>query len=111
QANTITRNLKVRAILQDKTKANPGAFTKVYIAQGRPKQSILVPTNCIIPSDINKQLILVKNGNAQFTNVTTGVRLQSEVEITNGIDAGDTVIVTGVLFAQDKKPVKVRQVR
>jgi membrane fusion protein (multidrug efflux system) len=100
----------VRAILKDNAKANPGAFVKVFIAENTNRQSILVPTNCIIPSDINKQLILVKNGNAQFTNVTTGVRLQSDVEITSGVAAGDTVVVTGVLFAKDKRPVKVRRV-
>ena len=111
QANTTTRNLKVRAILKDNAKANPGAFVKVFVSQGADKQSILVPTNCIIPSDINKQLILVKNGNAQFTDVTTGIRLPSEVEITKGVAAGDTVVVTGVLFAKDKKPVKVRGVK
>jgi len=110
QANTITRNLKVRALLQDNAKANAGAFVKVYIGQGTNKQSILVPTNCIIPSDINKQVILVKNGKAQFTDVTTGVRLQSKVEVTQGISAGDTIVVTGVLFAKDKNPVNVRKV-
>ncbi|MBV9963436.1 MAG: efflux RND transporter periplasmic adaptor subunit [Parafilimonas sp.] len=110
QANTATRNLKARALLEDNAKANPGAFVKVMISQGT-KQGILVPTNCIIPSDINKQLILVKDGKAQFTDVTTGVRLQSDVEITKGVAEGDTVIVTGVLFAKDKKPVKVRKVK
>jgi membrane fusion protein (multidrug efflux system) len=110
QANTVTRNLIIRAILQDNTKANPGAFVKVSLLQGEAKQSILVPSNCIIPSDINKQLILVKNGNAMFTDVTTGIRLQSNVEITSGINAGDSVIITGVLFAKDKKPVKIRKV-
>jgi membrane fusion protein (multidrug efflux system) len=110
QANTATRNLKIRAILQDNTKANPGAFVKVFFSQGESRQSILVPTNSVIPSDINKQLILVKDGKAQFTDVTTGVRLQSTVEITKGVSPGDTVVVTGVLFAKDKKPVKVRKV-
>jgi membrane fusion protein (multidrug efflux system) len=111
QANTSTRNLKARAIMQDNTKDNPGAYVKVYILQGATKQSILVPTNCIIPSDVSKQLILIKNGNAQFTSITTGIRLQSNVEITSGVAAGDSVVVTGVLFARDKKPVKVRSVK
>jgi membrane fusion protein (multidrug efflux system) len=111
QASTATRNLKVRAVFKDNAKANPGAFVKVFIPENTNRQSILVPTNCIIPSDISKQLILVKNGNAQFTNVTTGVRLQSNVEITKGISAGDTVVVTGVLFAKEKKPVKIRSVK
>jgi membrane fusion protein (multidrug efflux system) len=110
QANTATRNLKVRAVLKDNARANPGAFVKVFVTQNTSRQSILVPTNCIIPSDINKQLILVKNGKAQFTNVTTGVRLQSSVEITQGASAGDTVVVTGVLFAKDKNAVKVRKI-
>jgi membrane fusion protein (multidrug efflux system) len=111
QANTATRNLKARALLQDNAKANPGAFVKVFVLHGAPKQSILVPTNCIIPSDVNKQLILVKDGNAQFTDVTTGIRQQSNVEITSGVSPGDSVVVTGVLFARDKKPVKVRSVK
>lgn len=111
QANTITRNIIVRALLQDNAKANPGAFVKVFVSQGMAKQSILVPTNCIIPSDINKQLILVKGGNAQFTNVETGIRKQDYIEITKGVAAGDSVVVTGVLFAKDKKPVKVRGVK
>jgi membrane fusion protein (multidrug efflux system) len=111
KANTTTRNLIVRALQQDNARSNPGAFVKVYIHQGKPRESILVPTNCIIPSDISKQLILVKDGNAQFTDVITGVRLQSNVEITKGVSEGDSVIVTGVLFAKDKKPVKVRSVK
>lgn len=111
QANTVTRNLKARAVLKDNAKANPGAFVKVLITEGMAKQSIMVPANCIIPSDINKQLIVVKNGNANFTDVTTGLRLQNNVEITKGITAGDSVVATGVLFAIDKKPVKVRSVK
>jgi membrane fusion protein (multidrug efflux system) len=83
----------------------------VYVSQGTAKQSILVPTNCIIPSDINKQLITVKDGNAQFTDVTTGLRLQNNIEITNGVAAGDSICCDGVLFAKDKKPVKVRCVK
>lgn len=110
QANSVTRNLKVRALLEDNAKANPGAFVKVIIEQGA-KQSILVPTNCIIPSDINKQLILVKNGTAHFTNIVTGVRFQSNVEITKGVVDGDTVIVTGVLFAKEKNPVSIRNIK
>ncbi len=111
QANTTTRNLKVRAVINGNAKANPGAFVKIFVTQNTSRHSILVPTNCIIPSDINKQLILVKDGKAKFIDVTTGVRLQSDVEITQGVTAGDTIIVTGVLFAQDKKPIKIRKVK
>jgi len=111
QANTITRNLKVRAILQDNTKANAGAFVKVFLNATIDKKAILVPTNCIIPSDKNKQVVLVKDGKAKFADVQTGLRQQGNVEIVKGVDPGDSVIVTGVLFARDKNPVKVRSVK
>jgi membrane fusion protein (multidrug efflux system) len=109
QVNQSTRNLKVRAILQS-GKANPGAFVKVYVNAGIDKNALLVPTNCIIPDDKNKQLVLVKNGKAAFINVQTGLRQANNVEITSGIKQGDSVVVTGVLFARPKSPLRVRSV-
>ncbi len=110
QVNQSTRNLVVRAILQE-GKSNPGAFVKVMIAAGTDKNAILVPTNCIIPDDKNKQLVLVKGGKASFVNVETGLREASFVEITKGVQAGDTVVATGVLFARPKAPLKIRSVK
>ena len=110
QINQTSRNLKVRAILQD-GKGHPGAFVKVYVDAGADKQAIMVPTNCIIPEDRNNQLILVKGGKAQFVNVETGVREADNVEITKGINSGDTVVVTGVLFARPKAQLRIRNVK
>jgi membrane fusion protein (multidrug efflux system) len=110
QINQTTRNIVVRAILEE-GKGNPGAFVKVFVDAGNNNKAIMVPTNCIIPNDINKQLILVKNGKANFVNVQTGIRDSANVEITDGVKGGDTVVVTGVLFARDKNPVKIRSVK
>jgi membrane fusion protein (multidrug efflux system) len=109
QINLSSRNLKVRAFLLD-GKGHPGAFVKVLVDAGVDKKAIMVPTNSIIPDDKNNQLILVKDGKAQFVNVQTGVREADNVEITNGVSAGDTVVVTGVLFARPKSPLTVRSV-
>jgi len=110
QANTQTRNLSVRAILDNGT-ANPGAFVKVYVGTASQKKAIMVPTNVIIQEDRNNQLILVKKGKASFVNVKTGLRQEGNVEITDGVNAGDTVVVTGVLFARPNLPVKIRSVK
>ncbi len=109
-ANTDTRNLKVRAVLKEGT-ANPGAFVKIFIDEAHGRSAIKVPANCIIPDDKNNQLVLVKKGLAAFVNVQTGLREANSVEITEGITAGDSIIVRGVLFARPKNPVKVRSVK
>jgi membrane fusion protein (multidrug efflux system) len=110
QITATSRNIKVRALLEE-GKGRPGAFAKVYINAGADAKSILVPTNSIIPNDKNNQVILVKNGKAAFTDVRTGVREADNIEITNGISPGDTVVVTGVLFARPDAQLKVRSVK
>lgn len=110
QVNQSTRNLKVRAVLQD-SKVNPGAYVKVLISSNKDQKSILVPTNAIIPDDKNKILVLVKNGLALFVNVETGRREANNIEITKGVQVGDSVVVTGVLFAKPKAQLKVRNVK
>jgi membrane fusion protein (multidrug efflux system) len=110
QANTQTRNLMVRAVLPQ-GQVQPGAFVKVYIGADNTKKAIMVPTNTIIPDDRNSQLIVVKHGKALFVNVKTGLRLAGNVEITSGIHPGDTIVVTGVLFARPNSVLQVRSLK
>ena len=110
QANLATRNLKVRALLQG-GQANPGGFVKAYLNAGADSKAILIPTNCLIPDDKNNQVIVVKNGKANFVTVKTGVRQANLVEITSGVAVGDSVVVTGVLFARPKAALKIRSVK
>ena len=101
----------MRAVLAGNP-ANPGAFVKVYVgATGTGKPAIMVPTNTIIPNDLNNQLIVIKKGKSEFVNINTGIRLANNVEITKGVNAGDTIVVTGVLFVRPNSAVKIRSVK
>ncbi|MEA5426991.1 efflux RND transporter periplasmic adaptor subunit [Arcicella lustrica] len=110
QINQTTRNLLVRALLSN-CNANPGTFAKVYFSAGAAQNSILIPTNAIIPDDKSKKLVVVKDGKASYVTVETGFRQEDVVEITSGLSEGDSVVVDGVLFARPDKPVKVRGVK
>ena len=108
--NTTTRNLKVRALVNGPA-VSPGAFVKVLLDAGSTNNSIVIPSSAIIPDADSKKIIVVKGGKGAFVNVETGVRTASGVEITKGIKAGDSVVVTGVLFVRPNAPVKVRSVK
>ncbi|MBL7760107.1 MAG: efflux RND transporter periplasmic adaptor subunit [Sediminibacterium sp.] len=110
QINATTRNLKVRAVLEG-APINPGTFVKVYLKTGIGKKSILVPSNAIIPDATAKKLIVVKEGKGVFVDVETGVRNAGSTEIVDGINPGDSIVVTGVLFVRPKSDVKVRSVK
>ena len=104
--NTESRNVNVRALLNSGN-LYPGSFVKVYIDQSRT--GINVPTNAIIPDALANQLVIVEGGKAVFKNVETGNRDSKKVEILSGINIGDSVVVSGMLFVRPGAPVKVRR--
>lgn len=110
QVSTSTRNILVRARLDDNAGINPGSFVKVYIDAGE-ENGMMVPANAIIPDARAKQLVVVKNGKANFVDIKTGLRKEGAVQVTSGLTTGDSVVVSGVLFARANAPVKVRAVK
>jgi membrane fusion protein (multidrug efflux system) len=101
-----SRNLKVRASI--KGKILPGSFTKVYLSdQNNNASSIMVPSNVIIQDSKTKQIVVVKNGKANFVNVETGYRTQTAVEITKGLQVGDSIVVAGMLFVKEGSKLKI----
>lgn len=110
QVNQTTRNITVRAVLNSGS-TSPGSFAKVYLNANAEKSSILIPANSIIPEAQSKKAIVVKGGKSVFVTIETGERQETYVEVTNGLNVGDSVVVSGVLFARPDAPVKVRSVR
>ncbi|HTJ11291.1 MAG TPA: efflux RND transporter periplasmic adaptor subunit [Dinghuibacter sp.] len=109
QVNVNTRNLTARALLVH-SKANIGAFAKVYVEGGGDRQAIMVPTSALIPDDRASDVVTVKNGRSVYIPVTTGIRSSNLVEITHGLNPGDTIVVSGILFTRVDGPVNVRTI-
>jgi len=109
QVNQTTRNLTVRALLPAGVLATPGTFARISVSTGAARQSVRLPTSAIVPGDQADQVVLVKNGKAKMQNVQTGDRQNDSIAIVSGLTPGDSVVVSGVLFTQPDKPVKVRK--
>lgn len=110
--NEATRNLGVRAIVASGNAKEllPGAFAKVDIALGNNDKALMVPTQAIIPQARNKQVIVLRSGKAQFTTVTTGVRDKDYVEILSGVQPGDTLATTGIMFIKPNTAVAIDKI-
>jgi membrane fusion protein (multidrug efflux system) len=100
--DAFTRNLKVRAVVDNQSDhLLPGAYTDVSLKLSENKNALMIPTQAIIPDEQNKSVITAKNGKAHFVLVKTGMRKSSRVEVTNGIQQGDTIITSGILFLKE----------
>ena len=106
-----TRSLKVRSIVQTKDdKLLPGAFAKVRLSFDPNPNTILVPTQAVLPQARGKKVILYNNGIATFQDVTTGIRDSARVQIMEGLKAGDTVVVTGLLSLRPEGKIRINKI-
>ncbi len=94
----ITRSLQIRAAVQgEPADLIPGKFAKVTLNFKPDTNTIVVPSQSIIPQARGKKVYVYENGKAKFVDVTTGNRDSANVQILSGLKAGDTVLVTGLL--------------
>ncbi len=97
-----TRNLKVRAIVDSKSDhLIPGAYANVFLELNENPNALMVPTQAIIPQEDDKDVIVARNAKAHFISVKTGIRKASKIQITEGLQQGDTVITSGILFLKE----------
>ncbi|MDZ4846881.1 MAG: efflux RND transporter periplasmic adaptor subunit [Chitinophagales bacterium] len=101
-----TRSLKVRAIADNKDGALiPGAYAELTITLQQIKDGLLVPALAVTQDIKGLKLFVIKNGQAVTKLVKTGIQKGDFVQITEGMEAGDTVITTSLLSMRDGVPV------
>ena len=106
-----TRSLTVRALVVGKDAGIlPGSFAKVQLSFDPDPNAILIPTQAVLPQARGKKVILYKSGVAIFADVTTGIRDSARVQILDGIKAGDTVVVTGLLSVRPEAKIQIGKV-
>ncbi|KAB2880107.1 efflux RND transporter periplasmic adaptor subunit [bacterium] len=103
-----TRTVAMRAICTNTDgKIFPGAFANIEVVLKETKNALMVPTESIIPELKSQKVFVYKNGLAQSISVETGLRTDTKIQITKGLQPGDTVITTGVLLLRTGSPVAI----
>ena len=106
-----TRSLAIRAAVKNADPALiPGVFAKVRIVLGKNEDAILIPTIVVQPLGRKKMVYVYKGGKSIPIDITTGVRDSSQVQVLTGLNVGDTVITTGLLFLRPGADVKLKNI-
>lgn len=107
--NTDTRTLKVRAICPNPSNVlKPGEFARINMILERFPEALKVPSEAVVTAVDGNSVFICKNGKAIEVPVTTGIRTDSEIQITKGISSGDSLIITGLLQVTNGAPVIVK---
>lgn len=106
-----TRTLRVRALVNEKhQELVPGIFAKVNLQLGKSDKALLVPSQSIIPTARNKQVILFRKDSALYTVVETGIRDSAFVQVLKGVKIGDTVVTSGLMAIRPNTKIRIARV-
>ena len=104
-----SRAITVRAILPNENRnLRPGMLMRVKLIKNQ-SQSIMIPEEALVTSANRKYVFLVQNDDhvtQQF--VVIGRRRPGAVEILEGLDVGQRVVVEGTLKLQDNSQITIR---
>ena len=104
-----TRPLRARARCANPSgELLPGAFADVSLTVREIEDALMVPSMAVIPELGAKKVFVLEQGLAVSRRVETGIRTESEVEITHGLSPNDRVIVSGIQRLSSGLPVEER---
>jgi membrane fusion protein (multidrug efflux system) len=109
------RSVGVRACIDNRLlQLRPGMFARVTAVFGERDKAKVVPEEAIVPQGAKQFVLKVIDGQDKDTKVTqrvevkVGIRRPGRVEISEGLDEGDVVVVAGQQRVQrDGTPVRV----
>ena len=89
-------------------KLMPGAYAEVHLKLPAATAALVLPVTALIFRSEGLQVAVVRDGNrAELVHVTQGRDFGTEVEITSGITAGDSVIINTPDSLTSGAPVRV----
>jgi membrane fusion protein (multidrug efflux system) len=94
-----------------KGKILPGSFASIQIVLKESGNSFMIPSQALIPILNGYKLFMIKNGKAQEAIVSTGLRTESEVQVINGIQQGDTIVTNGIMQLKTGIPIKINAIQ
>lgn len=105
-----TRSLRLKANAPNPGgRILPGAFASVTVNLSKQKDAIMVPTEAIVPEMGGKKVYVYRAGKAQPVSVETGIRKDATIQITGGLQNGDTVITSGVMQIRPGSEVRITE--
>jgi len=113
RVDPVTRTVVVRALLPNPEHAlRPGMLMQVELLN-RQREAIVIPEECLVPEG-DRQFVLVVDRSADNTveqrPIRIGMRRPGEVEVTEGLAAGELVITDGTLKVRAGSKVAIRAV-
>ncbi|MDR1888475.1 MAG: efflux RND transporter periplasmic adaptor subunit [Zoogloeaceae bacterium] len=100
------RSISCRALLSNQEgHLHPGMFVRVQLAFGERDTVLAIPEEAVVMGS-TPSVFRVQNGRAKTASVQLGQHRDGQVEVLEGLQAGDIVVTSGQLKLRDDQPVR-----
>jgi membrane fusion protein (multidrug efflux system) len=104
-----TRSVTVRALLPNLSGLlKPGMFLTVRLSRGAV-DALLIPEQALVPEQGDMYVFVVQGGSAAKRLVRIGQRRVGDVQVVEGLAAGELVVTEGVQKLRDGSAVTVQE--
>jgi membrane fusion protein (multidrug efflux system) len=98
KADVDMRTIVLRAMYPNKNEElKSGRYAEIILQMSNKENAIAIPTEALIPEMEGQKVFIYKNGKAQTVKVTTGLRTEAKIQVTDGLKFGDTLITSGIM--------------
>jgi membrane fusion protein (multidrug efflux system) len=102
------RSLTLRArIANNEARLKPGMFARVRLTASQPVRGVVVPEAAVVPGAEQPAVFRINAGRAERINVALGERGPGWVRVSEGLAAGDVIVVAGQEKLRDGAAVTV----
>ena len=106
------RSVSVRATLPNpQGHLRPGLFARVRLIVDERELALVIPEEALIPRGDRRYVYRIIDGVAVLTEVRLGLRQTGRVEVVDGLEAGDEIVVAGHAKIRDGAKVRVIETR
>lgn len=91
----------IEIIIKNKEELMAGMYVTAYFGLNTQQTGILIPRNAVRGSVKSASVFIVNDGIAQLRNITIGNMVDTKVEVTGGLQVGDSIVVAGLINVAD----------
>ncbi|MDA3824018.1 MAG: efflux RND transporter periplasmic adaptor subunit, partial [Bacteroidales bacterium] len=85
----------------------PGMFVKADMVINSSENTIVIPKDLVISFNRAQMVYVVDKGVANSRFITTGLENDTEIEVTTGLETGESIVSKGFETLRDKSKVKI----
>ena len=108
--STETRTFKGKILIgNDRLLLRPGMFVKADIVVDKADSSIIIPKDVVLSNRRRKYVYIIEKNTAILRDIKTGLEDENNVEVVDGLNENDNLVIRGFETLKENSKVKVQK--